>query len=123
MYCFIVYIFISKNVYFYKGIQEDEIWDYFKDCGTISAVRIVRDNATGVSKGFGYVDFEVSIFLYMFLELKYELSLSKYCTFSHVSCHICTTQYLSLMTLDLNTVCCVSWGPQKYTFQICISFG
>jgi len=40
---------------------EDEIWDYFKDCGSISAVRIVRDNATGVSKGFGYVDFEVSI--------------------------------------------------------------
>jgi len=52
-------------------MQEDEIWDYFKDCGTISAVRIVRDNATGVSKGFGYVDFEVSIFLYiMFLALK-----------------------------------------------------
>lgn len=60
-------IFIYINVYFYKGIQEDEIWDYFKDCGTISAVRIVRDNATGVSKGFGYVDFEVSIFLCMYV--------------------------------------------------------
>ncbi|XP_025194332.1 RNA-binding protein 34 [Melanaphis sacchari] len=48
-------IFIGNLPY---NIQEDEIWDYFKDCGTISAVRIVRDNATGVSKGFGYVDFE-----------------------------------------------------------------
>ncbi|CAH1733253.1 unnamed protein product [Aphis gossypii] len=48
-------IFIGNLPY---SIQEDEIWDYFKDCGSISAVRIVRDNATGVSKGFGYVDFE-----------------------------------------------------------------
>lgn len=44
----------------YLGIQEDEVWNFFKDLGAISAVRIVRDNATGVSKGFGYVDFEVS---------------------------------------------------------------
>lgn len=44
----------------YEGIQEDEIWDFFKDCGTITAVRVVRDNMTGVSKGFGYVDFDVS---------------------------------------------------------------
>lgn len=69
-------IFICKNIYSYKGIQEDEIWDYFKDCGSISAVRIVRDNATGVSKGFGYVDFEVSIhFFDSFILLKYILCL------------------------------------------------
>jgi RNA recognition motif-containing protein len=49
--CYIVYV----------DIQEDEIWEFFNDCGIISAVRLVRDNATGVSKGFGYVDFEVSI--------------------------------------------------------------
>lgn len=42
-------------------IQEDDVWSFFKDSGSISAVRIVRDNTTGVSKGFGYVDFEVSI--------------------------------------------------------------
>lgn len=61
MFNIIYNIFICKNIYSCEGIQEDEIWDYFKDCGSISAVRIVRDNATGVSKGFGYVDFEVSI--------------------------------------------------------------
>lgn len=56
------YIFICMNIILhFLGIQEDDIWDFFKDCGAISAVRIVRDNATGVSKGFGYVDFEVSI--------------------------------------------------------------
>ena len=26
-------------------------------CGTISSVRIVRDAATGIGKGFGYVNF------------------------------------------------------------------
>jgi len=56
-------------VYFYVDIQEDEIWEFFKECGIISSVRIVRDNATGVSKGFGYVDFEVSISEYYILSL------------------------------------------------------
>lgn len=48
-------------MYIYNiGIQEDEVWDFFKDCGSVAAVRIIRDNVTGVSKGIGYVDFEVS---------------------------------------------------------------
>lgn len=35
-------------------------------------MRVVRDNMTGVSKGFGYVDFEVSyITLYKYFKLYY----------------------------------------------------
>ncbi|NP_001156572.1 RNA binding motif protein 34 [Acyrthosiphon pisum] len=60
-------IFIGNLPY---SIQEDEIWDYFKDCGTISAVRIVRDNATGVSKGFGYVDFETKESVELAMQIK-----------------------------------------------------
>ncbi|XP_050438556.1 RNA-binding protein 34 [Adelges cooleyi] len=48
-------VFIGNLPY---NIQEDEVWDFFRDCGVISAVRIVRDNKTGVCKGIGYVDFE-----------------------------------------------------------------
>ncbi|XP_050534103.1 RNA-binding protein 34 isoform X2 [Daktulosphaira vitifoliae] len=48
-------IFIGNLPY---NIQEDEVWNFFNDCGVITSVRIVRDNMTGVSKGFGYVDFE-----------------------------------------------------------------
>jgi len=55
------YTFFCDNIYFYPGIEEDEIWDFFKDHGPISSVRVVRDNTTGVSKGFGYIEFEVSI--------------------------------------------------------------
>ncbi|KAL4154533.1 hypothetical protein QTP88_000391 [Uroleucon formosanum] len=60
-------IFIGNLPY---SIQEDEIWDYFKDCGTISAVRIVRDNATGISKGFGYVDFETKESVELAMQIK-----------------------------------------------------
>ncbi|KAL5238759.1 hypothetical protein ACI65C_006169 [Semiaphis heraclei] len=60
-------IFIGNLPY---SIQEDEIWDYFKDCGPISAVRIVRDNATGVSKGFGYVDFETKESVELAMQIK-----------------------------------------------------
>ncbi|XP_025419852.1 RNA-binding protein 34 [Sipha flava] len=59
-------IFIGNLPY---NIQEDEIWEFFNDCGIISAVRLVRDNATGVSKGFGYVDFETKESVELALQL------------------------------------------------------
>ncbi|XP_065211008.1 RNA-binding protein 34-like [Planococcus citri] len=39
-------------------ITEEEIWDFFKDCGEISSVRVIRDKETGFCKGFGYVNFK-----------------------------------------------------------------
>lgn len=37
--------------------EEEELWEFFKDCGDIESVRAVRDNKTNVGKGFGYVQF------------------------------------------------------------------
>jgi len=38
---------------------EEDLYGAFAQCGKIEAVRIVRDAATGVGKGFGFVTFEV----------------------------------------------------------------
>ncbi|KAF8455672.1 hypothetical protein BGX38DRAFT_1088036 [Terfezia claveryi] len=38
--------------------QEESLWRHFAPCGTIEYVRIVRDSATNVGKGFAYVQFE-----------------------------------------------------------------
>ncbi|XP_074172783.1 RNA-binding protein 34 isoform X2 [Rhinolophus sinicus] len=40
-------------------IEESAVEDHFLDCGSIVAVRIVRDRVTGLGRGFGYVLFEV----------------------------------------------------------------
>ncbi|CEP19112.1 hypothetical protein [Parasitella parasitica] len=37
--------------------EEEELWEFFKDCGDIESVRAVRDAKTNVGKGFGYVQF------------------------------------------------------------------
>lgn len=37
--------------------EEEELWEFFKDCGDIESVRAVRDSKTNVGKGFGYVQF------------------------------------------------------------------
>jgi len=40
--------------------QEDNIRKHFEKCGKITDVRLVRDTATGMGKGFGYVNFDSS---------------------------------------------------------------
>lgn len=44
---------------FFLEAEESAVEEHFLDCGTIVAVRIVRDQVTGVGRGFGYVLFEV----------------------------------------------------------------
>ncbi|XP_004578584.2 RNA-binding protein 34 [Ochotona princeps] len=39
-------------------VEESAVEEHFLDCGSIVAVRIVRDQVTGIGKGFGYVLFE-----------------------------------------------------------------
>jgi cold-inducible RNA-binding protein len=39
-------------------VTEDEIRNFFEDCGTVSDIRIITDRDTGRSKGFGFVSFE-----------------------------------------------------------------
>lgn len=70
-----IYTYTYTKYFLLLDIQEDEIWDFFKDCGPISAVRIIRDNMTCIGKGFGYVDFEVcklnliNFFIYIILNV------------------------------------------------------
>ena len=40
--------------------KEDNIRKHFEKCGPITDVRLVRDTATGMGKGFGYVNFTSS---------------------------------------------------------------
>lgn len=37
---------------------DDELYDFFQECGDIEAVRVVRDTQTGVGKGFAFVLFK-----------------------------------------------------------------
>ncbi|XP_021564538.1 RNA-binding protein 34 isoform X2 [Carlito syrichta] len=50
-------------------IEESAVEKHFLDCGSVVAVRIVRDQVTGVGKGFGYVLFENTDAVYLALKL------------------------------------------------------
>lgn len=41
-------------------INDEEVYEHFQSCGPIDYVRIIRDNKTGIGKGFGYVQFKTS---------------------------------------------------------------
>jgi nucleolar protein 12 len=41
-------------------VKEDSIYEAFSDCGEVEGVRLVRDRATGLCKGFGFVLFKDS---------------------------------------------------------------
>lgn len=43
-----------------KDAEEEELWQLFEPCGKILSVRLIRDAATGIGKGFGYINFEDS---------------------------------------------------------------
>ncbi|XP_003410948.1 RNA-binding protein 34 isoform X1 [Loxodonta africana] len=50
-------------------IEESMVEKHFLDCGSVVAVRIVRDQVTGVGKGFGYVLFENTDAVHLALKL------------------------------------------------------
>ncbi|XP_077555450.1 uncharacterized protein LOC144169899 [Haemaphysalis longicornis] len=39
-------------------IQDEEVWKFFSECGEVEAVRLIRDRASGMGKGFGFVTFK-----------------------------------------------------------------
>ena len=59
-------IFIG-NLHF--NVDDDSVRKHFKRCGKIESVRIIRDNQTGVGKGFGYVNFKSEDAVALALEL------------------------------------------------------
>jgi nucleolar protein 12 len=48
-------VFVGNMSY---DMEENVVHEHFSKCGAIADVRIVRDNSTGIGKGFGYVNFE-----------------------------------------------------------------
>ncbi|XP_023502955.1 RNA-binding protein 34 isoform X1 [Equus caballus] len=50
-------------------VEESAVEEHFLDCGHIVAVRIVRDQVTGVGRGFGYVLFENTDAVHLALKL------------------------------------------------------
>eukprot|EP00951_Prasinocladus_malaysianus_P048447 scaffold658656_cov36-Prasinocladus_malaysianus.AAC.1 len=48
-------VFIKNLPY---RITEDEMYEFFGDCGEVYAVRIATDRETGLAKGFGHVQFD-----------------------------------------------------------------
>merc|ERR1719409_2352187 len=40
------------------AVEEDDLWEIFEDCGTVSKVKLLYDRDTGKSRGMGFVDFE-----------------------------------------------------------------
>uniref|UniRef100_A0A8C7YWW5 RNA binding motif protein 34 n=1 Tax=Oryzias sinensis TaxID=183150 RepID=A0A8C7YWW5_9TELE len=50
-------------------IQEQAFRKHFETCGTVEAVRLVRDKDSGLGKGFGYVLFESADSVQLALEL------------------------------------------------------
>ncbi|XP_057316329.1 RNA-binding protein 34-like [Hydractinia symbiolongicarpus] len=42
------------------NVSEEDLRQHFTDCGDIEDIRLVRDKATGIGKGFGYVRFKSS---------------------------------------------------------------
>ncbi|KAJ3300249.1 Nucleolar protein 12 [Borealophlyctis nickersoniae] len=39
-------------------LDDEALWSFFSECGDIEYVRIIRDKATNLGKGFGYVQFK-----------------------------------------------------------------
>eukprot|EP00794_Sanderia_malayensis_P012128 gene12128-13380_t len=39
-------------------IQEEQLWKHFEKCGNIDGVRVIRDQESGMGKGFAYVAFK-----------------------------------------------------------------
>jgi len=41
-----------------QAIEEDDLWEIFEDCGTVSKVKLLYDRDTNASRGMAFVDFE-----------------------------------------------------------------
>ena len=44
--------------------SEEDVRSFFKDCGEVSNVRLVRDKTLNIGKGFGFVQFMVRLTLF-----------------------------------------------------------
>merc|ERR1719169_380223 len=40
------------------AVEEDDLWEIFEDCGTVSKVKLLYDRETNASRGLAFIDFE-----------------------------------------------------------------
>ncbi|KAM3912431.1 RNA-binding protein 34 [Leptodactylus fuscus] len=59
-------VFVGNLPY---DIEDEVLREHFSQCGAIDGVRIIRDNKTGIGKGFGYVLFQGSDSVQLALKL------------------------------------------------------
>ncbi|CAF0757730.1 unnamed protein product [Brachionus calyciflorus] len=54
----------NKRSVFLGGLpfdcSDEDVYSHFSKCGPIEFVRLIRDNKTGIGKGFGYVQFKTA---------------------------------------------------------------
>lgn len=56
-------------MYQFSDIDDNAIRKHFEQCGEIDSIRVIRDNQTGVGKGFGYINFKNNDSVALALEL------------------------------------------------------
>merc|ERR1711966_295536 len=39
-------------------VEEDDLWEFFGECGTVARVKVLTDRDTGAPRGLAFVDFE-----------------------------------------------------------------
>lgn len=67
--------------------EEPAVEEHFLDCGSVVAVRIVRDPRTGVGRGFGFVLFEVWETKVLSLSFEMRREGSSRCFIMQNNCH------------------------------------
>ena len=52
-------MYLNARILMLLDAEEEALRQHFEDCGNIENVRIIRENKTGLGKGFGYIRFAV----------------------------------------------------------------
>jgi nucleolar protein 12 len=50
-------------------VSDEDVYEHFAAVGQIDFVRVIRDNKTGIGKGFGYVQFKTADSIQLALKL------------------------------------------------------
>lgn len=58
--CSFLYFLIEAKFNFLIDCSDEDVYSHFSPCGPIEFVRLIRDNKTGIGKGFGYVQFKTT---------------------------------------------------------------
>lgn len=75
-------------------LKELALRKHFEPCGTVEAVRLVRDAKSGLGKGFGYVLFEVHSSIHHYYLTHAVFGLSEKCLFQSFSVYVISPDHV-----------------------------